>query len=90
MAGSTNRISGADLMKIMSYQAAIAIAVATIFSWVYASGTSFGDQKGKVKQNEERSKQNQKDIADLKGDVREILVILREREKSKKGNNGGK
>ncbi len=71
-------------MKIMSYQAAIALACATLFGLFYTSGTSFGDQQKTVKANEERSKKNQQAIADLQGDVREILVILRERDKKNK------
>lgn len=79
MSNKDGALSGGDIMRLMSYQAGIAVACATIIGFMITSGSSLGADKQKIVDNEERSKKNQADIAELKGNVREILVILRER-----------
>lgn len=57
------RAEGNDnIMKMMSYQAAIAIAVSTIIGMMFSSGMSFGSDKKTLVETEERSKKNENNI----------------------------
>lgn len=73
------KIDSGDFVKIVSATAAVALVCSTVVGMIITSGVSLGGEKEKITQNEKRSRQNQEDIRKLRGDVREILVILRER-----------